>query len=86
MCTDNSHDFVEITEHKEAFTFDVEVARKILNARDALILNDVDEAYHQLCAIADPTFTSLDHWKALEVYATLRVETKLCCEEIKEQE
>jgi len=49
MCTDNSHDFVEITEHKEAFTFDVEVARKILNARDALILNDVDEAYHQLC-------------------------------------
>lgn len=59
---------METTKHKEVFTFDVEMARKILKCREALIVNDVDEAYHQLCAIADPTLMSPDHWKALEEF------------------
>lgn len=59
---------METTKRKEVFTFDVEMARKILKAREALIINDVDDAYHQLCAIADPTLTSPDHWKALEEF------------------
>ena len=44
----------------------VDIANKILKVRDALVKDDWDEAYHQLCLIADPTLTNLNHWEKLE--------------------
>lgn len=43
-----------------------DVAKKILAARDALIVNNTEEAFHQLYSIADPTFTDNHPWRVLE--------------------
>lgn len=43
-----------------------DVAKKILAARDALIVNHTDEAFHQLYSIADPKFESYEPWEILE--------------------
>jgi hypothetical protein len=40
-----------------------DVRDKILKARNALIVEDLDAAYHWLYAIADPTFTDFNPWK-----------------------
>ena len=39
---------------------------KLLAIRDALLKEDINEAYHILYTIADPTFSSFDPWKLLE--------------------
>jgi hypothetical protein len=46
-----------------------ENARKLLEIRDSLIQNQFDEAYHQLCLIADPLLENLNHWAELETIA-----------------
>lgn len=43
-----------------------DVAKKLLLIREALIQDNNEEAYHQLCLIADPLLKNLDHWKELE--------------------
>jgi len=43
-----------------------DVTEKILRARDALALNDIDEAYHQLYGIASPNYDSYFPWKEME--------------------
>lgn len=43
-----------------------EVVEKILRARDALILGDQDEAYHQLYGIANPGYDSYFPWEGFE--------------------
>ena len=43
-----------------------DVAKKIIAARDALIRDDKDEAYHQLYSIADPEFSNTNPWEKLE--------------------
>ena len=43
-----------------------DVAAKLVACRDALLQGDTDEAWHQLYAIADPTFSSLDPWLEVE--------------------
>lgn len=43
-----------------------EVVDKLLRARDALVYGDLDEAYHQLYAIANPKFDSFLPWKEME--------------------
>ena len=45
------------------------IAVRVLAARNALISEDINEAYHHLYSIADPTFTSFDPWEALEEIA-----------------
>jgi hypothetical protein len=45
------------------------IALKILAARDALLADDKEEAYHQLYAIADESFTSPTPWWDLEQLA-----------------
>jgi signal recognition particle subunit SEC65 len=43
-----------------------EVVKKILKARDALVLGDRDEAYHQLYGIASPQYDQYFPWRELE--------------------
>lgn len=45
------------------------IAQHILLARAAYIKGDYDEVWHQLYSIADPEFSSLTPWKALEEIA-----------------
>lgn len=45
------------------------VAQKIIAARDALVREDLNEAYHQLYCIADPAFSSFTPWANLEMHA-----------------
>jgi 8-oxo-dGTP diphosphatase len=58
----------EISARLEADTdpISMNVAKKILAARDALIHGNLDEAYHQLYAIASPHFDKREPWKKLE--------------------
>lgn len=44
----------------------VEVVEKILKARDALVVGNRDEAYHQLYGIASPGYDSYSPWKEME--------------------
>jgi hypothetical protein len=46
-----------------------DIAKKLLLIRDALIRDDGEEAYHQLCKIADPELENLNHWQELEKQA-----------------
>ncbi len=39
---------------------------KLLAIRDALIKEDITEAYHVLYTIADPAFLSVAPWESLE--------------------
>jgi hypothetical protein len=48
----------------------VDIANKILKARDAFVEDDYDEVYHQLCLIADPNLSSINHWGELEEIAS----------------
>jgi len=41
-------------------------ATGLLAVRDALIASDIEEAYHQLYAIADPAFREFEPWQKLE--------------------
>ena len=43
-----------------------EVVEKILRARDALVIGDRDEAYHQLYGIANPGYDSYFPWHDME--------------------
>lgn len=45
------------------------VAQKILAAKEALVVGDHNEAYHQLYSIADPEFISFEPWQNLEAHA-----------------
>jgi len=47
-----------------------DIANKILKARDAFVEDDYDEVYHQLCLIADPNLSSINHWGELEEIAS----------------
>ena len=46
----------------------MDVKRKLLAARDALTVGDIQEAYHQIYSIASPYYNKLEHevWTALE--------------------
>ncbi len=46
-----------------------DVAQKLVECRDAILSQDYDEAWHQLYAIADPEFASLNPWEVLESIA-----------------
>lgn len=46
-----------------------QIAKKLLLIRDELVKGNAHEAYHQLCLIADPELTNLDHWNKLETIA-----------------
>ena len=46
-----------------------QTAKKLLLIRDELVKGNTHEAYHQLCLIADPELTNLDHWRKLETIA-----------------
>lgn len=49
-----------------------DVARKLLAIKEALLVPEgIDEAYHQLYSIADPEFSSVTPWAALEKRAAL---------------
>ena len=48
------------------YSFSPEVAKKILLARDAILRENLNEAYHQLYSIADPEFKEFAPWKELE--------------------
>ena len=48
----------------------LDVVRKLFLARDALVADDLAEAYHQLYLIADPTLSSYYPWRALERQAS----------------
>ncbi len=52
-----------------------DIARKLLQARDALLRQDLAAAYHQLYAIADPGCRNLDAWAALETVAAYGPQT-----------
>ena len=58
----------EYAEHYHASQTEMpcDLAKKILDARDALIVGDMHEAYHQLCIMADPELCNLDHWEKLQ--------------------
>jgi hypothetical protein len=43
----------------------------ILAARDALLADNLNEAWHQLYTMADPTFTEMEPWRNLEHKAAL---------------
>lgn len=43
-----------------------DVVRKLLAIRNALLIKDLDEAYHVLYSIADPEFESTKPWELLE--------------------
>lgn len=43
-----------------------EVVHRILKCRDALVMGDRDEAYHQLYAIASPAFDKYFPWDEME--------------------
>lgn len=45
-----------------------ETARKLLKIRDALVNNDINEAYHYLYQIASPSYDKMadEVWKSLE--------------------
>lgn len=45
-----------------------DVARKIIAARDAIVLSDYYDAWHQLYMIASPE-PNIDPWRALEKQA-----------------
>lgn len=47
----------------------VDLVIKLLKMRDALIIGDTSEAYHQLYSIADPAFQSYGPWQKLEEQA-----------------
>jgi len=47
-------------------TLPPDVKAKLLRIREALLVNDCQEAYHQLYSIACPDFGHLDPWAALE--------------------
>lgn len=47
-------------------TLPPDVCRKILLARDAIIMDDISEADHQLYAIACPDFCELKPWDKIE--------------------
>lgn len=44
-----------------------EVVQKILKARDALVIGNRDEAYHQLYGIASPGYDSYSPWRDMEL-------------------
>jgi len=46
--------------------FSKEDKEKLLACRDALLTENIQEAYHQLYLIADPKCESLTPWKELE--------------------
>lgn len=54
---------------RELLGCDKTVAMKVIAARDALRNNDTEEAYHQLYAIACPTFDSPSPWENIEALA-----------------
>lgn len=58
-------------EHTDPSQLPRDVARKVLAAHEALIRDDLDEAYHQLYLIADPTCTSFTPFAKLEAVAGL---------------
>lgn len=39
---------------------------KLLELRDALIIKDIDEAYHILYSLADPDFNKINPWHEWE--------------------
>ena len=49
----------------DAATLPNDIKLKLLKIRDALVLEDIDEAYHTLYSIADPTFESYEPWQSL---------------------
>lgn len=49
-------------------------AKKILLLRDALVQDNISEAYHQLYSIADPSFSSHTPWKVIEELANAQAE------------
>lgn len=52
--------------HTDPASLPKDIRLKLLKARDALVVGDIDEAYHQLYSIASPEFSSLDPWVKLE--------------------
>lgn len=46
-------------------------AESLLAIRDALLADDLNEAYHQLYMIADPAFCEMEPWRNLEHKASL---------------
>ena len=51
----------------DVVTLPNDVKEKLLIIRDALILKDVDGAYHALYSIVDPEFTKYDPWECLQL-------------------
>jgi hypothetical protein len=43
-----------------------EEAKELLKIRDALLREDIDEAYHILCSLADPLFGAGTTWNEWE--------------------
>lgn len=50
----------------EQLKLPTDVVERILKARDALVMHDRDEAYHQLYAIASPRFDKYFPWDEME--------------------
>jgi len=51
----------------DAATLPNDIKKKLLEIEEALVREDINEAYHILYSIADPTFTKHNPWECLQL-------------------